>query len=206
MYRFEMGRTKLFTDEEVLDSVADVFSAHGYGGTSISMLTDATGLGKQSLYNSFGDKQSLYLKAIDCATSRYVQVKNVMDAAPDGYAAIQRFFDAILQACTSSDPAEHSCIVSAGLLEGIDDDEINQTLCSKWAASHGVLLAAIKRGQADGSITTKDSATELADYLMTLISGLRVTRRAVHQLVRLRKTMHRGLAVLHESEVSPAAK
>jgi TetR/AcrR family transcriptional regulator, transcriptional repressor for nem operon len=201
-----MGRTKLFTDQEVMDSVADVFATHGYGGTSISMLTDATGLGKQSLYNSFGDKQSLYLKAIDCSAARYARVTRAMDGAPNGFAAIQRFFDSLLQACASADPAEHSCIVSAGLLEGIDDDAINQTLCSKWAASHNMLLAAIKRGQADGSITAKDPPTELADYLMTLTSGLRVTRRAVHQLARLRKTVQRGLAILSESEVRPSAK
>jgi TetR/AcrR family transcriptional regulator, transcriptional repressor for nem operon len=201
-----MGRTKLFTDEEVMDSVADVFAAHGYGGTSISMLTDATGLGKQSLYNSFGDKQSLYLKAIDCATARYARVTGAMNGAPNGFAAIQRFFDALVQACASADPAEHSCIVSAGLLEGINDGAINKTLCSKWAASHAMLLAAIKRGQADGSITAKDSAAELADYLMTLASGLRITRRAVHQLPRLRKTVQRGLAILRECEVPLSAK
>jgi TetR/AcrR family transcriptional regulator, transcriptional repressor for nem operon len=201
-----MGRTKLFTDEEVMDSVADVFAAHGYGGTSISMLTDATGLGKQSLYNSFGDKQSLYLKAVDCATSRYARVNSAMAGAPNGFAAIQRFFYSILQACASADPAENSCIVSAGLLESIDDAAINQTLCSKWAASHAMLLAAIKRGQADGSITAKDSPAELADYLMTLVSGLRITRRAVHQLPRLRKTVQRGLAILRESEVPLSAK
>ena len=196
-----MGRTKLFSDDEVINNVADVFATHGYGGTSISMLTDATGLGKQSLYNSFGDKQSLYLKAVDCATARYGGVSQLMDAAPSGMAAIQIFFEALIKACMSNDPAEHSCIVSSGLLEAIDDDAINSTLCSKWNISHALMVAGIKRGQTDRSINKIGSPVELADFLMTIISGIRVSSRAVKQATRLRKTVKRALALLRESEV-----
>jgi TetR/AcrR family transcriptional regulator, transcriptional repressor for nem operon len=196
-----MGRTKLFSDDEVINNVADVFATHGYGGTSISMLTDATGLGKQSLYNSFGDKQSLYLKAVDCSTARYGEVSQLMDAAPNGMAAIQIFFETLIRACSSSNPAEHSCIVSAGLLEAIDDDAINNTLCSKWNTSHAKMVGAIKRGQTDGSIRKNGSPAELADFLMTVVSGMRVSSRAVKQASRLRKTVNRALALLRESEV-----
>lgn len=196
-----MGRTKLFSDDEVINNVADVFATHGYGGTSISMLTDATGLGKQSLYNTFGDKQSLYLKAVDCATARYSEVSQLMDAAQSGMAAIQIFFGTLIKACTSNNPAEHSCIVSAGLLEAIDDDSINGTLCVKWNISHAMMVSAIKRGQADGSIHKNGSPSELADFLMTVVSGLRVSSRAVRQAARLRKTVNRALALLREGEV-----
>jgi TetR/AcrR family transcriptional regulator, transcriptional repressor for nem operon len=196
-----MGRTKLFSDDEVINSVADVFATHGYGGTSISMLTDATGLGKQSLYNSFGDKQSLYLKAVDCVTARYSNVSHSMDVAPSGMAAIQIFFETLIKACMSNNPAEHSCIVSSGLLEAIDDDAINNTLCSKWNISHALMVSALKRGQADGSVHKNGSPAELADFLMTVVSGMRVSSRAVKQTSRLRKTVNRALALLRESEV-----
>jgi TetR/AcrR family transcriptional regulator, transcriptional repressor for nem operon len=196
-----MGRTKLFSDDEVINNVADVFATHGYGGTSISMLTDATGLGKQSLYNSFGDKQSLYLKAVDCATERYGEVSALMDAAPSGMAAIQIFFDNLTKACSSNNPVEHSCIVSSGLLEAIDDSAINSILSAKWNASHHMMVAAIKRGQADGSISKNGSPAELADFLMTVVSGMRVSSRAVKQASRLRKTVNRALSLIRESEV-----
>jgi TetR/AcrR family transcriptional regulator, transcriptional repressor for nem operon len=196
-----MGRTKLFSDDEVINNVADVFATHGYGGTSIAMLTDATGLGKQSLYNSFGDKQSLYLKAVNCATARYGEVSTLMDAAPSGMAAIQIFFENLVKACMSNDPAEHSCIVSSGLLEAIDDSAINSILSAKWNASHAMIVAAIKRGQTDGSINKNGSPVELADFLMTVVCGMRVSSRAVKQASRLRKTVKRALALLRESEV-----
>jgi TetR/AcrR family transcriptional regulator, transcriptional repressor for nem operon len=45
----------------VLDRLTNAFSTYGYGGTSMALLQEATGLGKQSLYNTFGDKQAMYL-------------------------------------------------------------------------------------------------------------------------------------------------
>jgi TetR/AcrR family transcriptional repressor of nem operon len=60
-----MPRERCFSEPEVLDRLTDVFSTHGYAGTSLALLQEATGLGKQSLYNTFGDKQSMYLQAID---------------------------------------------------------------------------------------------------------------------------------------------
>ncbi len=206
-----MGRTKLFSDEDVINNVADVFAAHGYGGTSIAMLTEATGLGKQSLYNSFGDKQHLYLKAVDCTTARYGEVIALMETAPNGMAAIALFFDQLIDACSSKNAAEHSCIVSSGLLEGIADDAISANLCSKWDASQNMLVQAIKRGQADGSIQNTDAPADLADFLMTIVSGLRVSSRALsqthqthptqqsRQTQRLRKTVKRTLSILSKN-------
>jgi TetR/AcrR family transcriptional regulator, transcriptional repressor for nem operon len=196
-----MARTKLFSDDDVINNVADVFATHGYGGTSISMLIDATGLGKQSLYNSFGDKQSLYLKAINCTTARYGEISALMDAAPSGMAAIEIFFESLVKACMSNDPVEHSCIVSSGLLEAINDDVINNILCSKWRNSHAMIERTIKRGQADGSIHKNDSPAELADFLIAVVSGIRVSSRVVTQASRLRKTVNHALALLRESEV-----
>jgi TetR/AcrR family transcriptional regulator, transcriptional repressor for nem operon len=201
-----MGRTKLFTDEEAISSIADVFTAHGYGATSIAMLTDATGLGKQSLYNSLGDKQTLYLKSVDHVTARYGEIVNQMDAAPSGFAAIELFFERIVMVCASNDPIENACIICSGLLEGIDDVVINGTLCTKWGMTHAVLVTAIKRGQADGSIVAAESATELADFLMATMSGLRVVSRAIRQPARLRKTVTRALNMLKATEVKSKRK
>ncbi|MBC7940790.1 MAG: helix-turn-helix transcriptional regulator, partial [Chitinophagaceae bacterium] len=76
-----MGRQRLFSDDEVIEGVADLFAARGFKGTSVQMLADACGLGKQSLYNSFGDKQTLYLKALDCASARFGAVVDEMARA-----------------------------------------------------------------------------------------------------------------------------
>ncbi len=192
-----MARPRDFDTDTVLALAAAAFTVHGFHGTSVATLTDATGLGKQSLYNAFGDKEALYVQAIDHIASRFAHVVHDLDAAPSGLAAVQAFFSQLLGACLNADPAVNNCIVSAGLLEGLNEHAINDKLRQVWAASRGVLLGAVKRGQSDGSIRRDVAASALADSLMTLMGGLRVSARAVGSKGQLKAVTQLGLEVLH---------
>jgi TetR/AcrR family transcriptional repressor of nem operon len=194
-----MGRERQFEEAEVLQAATQLFAAHGYQGTSLSMLLEATGLGKQSLYNTFGDKRALYLKAVDCAVSHMTQVQRLMQQAPSGHAAIARFFGGLLGQCSSADAAEQTCVVSSGLLEAIDDAEIRHELLDKWRLTHELLRAAIERGQKDGSIANPLASVALADLLMSLMSGMRVSARAAVDADRLQQVVALGLSVLDAS-------
>lgn len=196
-----MSREKQFDEAAVLESAADVFAAHGYQGTSLAMLLEATGLGKQSLYNSFGDKRALYLQAVDCATARYAAVQHAMQHAASGRAAVQAFFDHLLGHCSSQDPARRSCIVSAGLLEGLDDELVVQRLREKWAGTQELLRASVERGQKDGSVRNPAPSAELADLLLSVMGGLRVSARAGFAGDRLRRTAELALALLDQPRI-----
>ena len=191
-----MAREKQFSESAVLEDVADLFASHGYQGTSLAKLLDATGLGKQSLYNSFGDKRALYLKSVDCSVARYQAVATRMQAAPTGRAALITYFDYLIGKCDSAEPGDRSCIVAAGLLEGVDDPLIVQTLRAKWADSREMLRAAVERGQKDGSITNRAPSAALADLLLAVTAGLRVNARAEFGAERLQQTVDLALSVL----------
>jgi TetR/AcrR family transcriptional regulator, transcriptional repressor for nem operon len=194
-----MPREREFSEADVVNQAADLFSVHGYGGTSIAMLTDATGLGKQSLYNAFGDKQELYLAAVECSVARYGEVSARMERAASGREALTRFFDHLVELCGSGRPEKQSCIVSAGLLEGIDDPAIRETLRGKWAMSHEMLRRAIERGQRDGSIRNAAPSAALADVFMSMMSGVRVASRTDASRERLATTTQLILSLLDHS-------
>jgi TetR/AcrR family transcriptional regulator, transcriptional repressor for nem operon len=194
-----MGREKQFSEAAVLEDVADLFAAHGYQGTSLAKLLDATGLGKQSLYNSFGDKQALYLKSIECAMARYQAIEARMRTAPSGRAALALYFDHLIGKCDSTDPADKSCIVAVGLLEGVDDPLIAQTLRAKWAGSREMLRAAVERGQKDGSVRNGAPSAALADLLLAVTAGLRVNARAEFGKERLQTAVDLALTVLDDA-------
>jgi TetR/AcrR family transcriptional regulator, transcriptional repressor for nem operon len=59
------GRPRSFNEADVLEKAMQVFWGQGFGGTSVGALEEATGLGRQSLYNAFGDKRGVYVAAID---------------------------------------------------------------------------------------------------------------------------------------------
>ena len=60
-----MARPRTFDESDVVAAARDEFWSRGYAATSVDDLTAATGLGKGSLYGAFGDKHSLYLRALD---------------------------------------------------------------------------------------------------------------------------------------------
>jgi TetR/AcrR family transcriptional repressor of nem operon len=191
-----MSRERSFSESEVLNRLTDVFSTHGYASTSLALLQEATGLGKQSLYNTFGDKQSMYLQAIDCAVQRAAHSVAAMQAAENGRAALALYFDALVQSCASADPADKSCIVTGGLLEGVDEAPLVLALTSRWHATHELLRSTIERGQRDGSIANQAPSAELAELLVALISGLRVAARAGRSRVQMERPVALALAVL----------
>ena len=182
-----MARPKQFEAQAVLERLAEVFTAHGYNGTSLSMLTAASGLGKQSLYNSFGDKRSMYLKSMGCYARRVSAARFQQSSTTTGLAAVKLLMDGLLTACASPEPAVHTCMMSAGLLEGVEESEVRAGLQELWRTSDRMLLEAVNRGQKDGSIRTDLPNVDLSRYLMTLMSGLRVASRAIDSESQLRK-------------------
>jgi TetR/AcrR family transcriptional regulator, transcriptional repressor for nem operon len=170
-------RPKAFDPDTVRERVADAFAAHGYRGTSLALLEEASGLGKQSLYNTFGDKQALYLASLECVGDRLASARTAMARADTGRQAIDVFFAGLLQQCADPDPAQHACLVTNGLLEGIDEPAVAAKLRERWQATQALLRVAVERGQRDGSVRRDLASDVLATAMMTVVSGWRVSSR-----------------------------
>lgn len=191
-----MPRERRFSEAEVLERLTDVFATHGYASTSLALLQEATGLGKQSLYNTFGDKQAMYLQAIDCAVQRAANTVAAVQAAETGRAAIEVYYDAMVASCASDNPVEKHCIVTGGLLEGLSDAPLAWALTSRWQATHELLRVAVERGQRDGSIVSQTPSAELAELLIALTSGLRVAAQAGRTRAQMERSVALALRVL----------
>jgi AcrR family transcriptional regulator len=59
------GRPRSFDRDDVLNRAMLLFWKHGYDATSVSLLTEAMGIGAPSLYAAFGDKRALFKEALD---------------------------------------------------------------------------------------------------------------------------------------------
>jgi len=191
-----MSRLKDFDEAQTLQRMADAFIANGYRGTSMAMLEEVTGLGKQSLYNAFGNKNDMYLKSVECATGRLSPVIASMQKAGTGFEAVAVFFEGLLQACNSRDPVQSRCVVSSGLMEQVDDANLENCLQEKWQSVMAVFRQHALAGQEDGSIRSDISADQLAALLMTIMSGMRVTSRVIGDPRKLRELVMLALEVL----------
>ena len=59
------GRQRQFDERVALDAAMEVFWSNGYSSTSLSDVTDAMGINKPSLYAAFGNKEALFLRALN---------------------------------------------------------------------------------------------------------------------------------------------
>ena len=191
-----MSRPRAFNVEQVRARVTRLFTQFGYRGTSLSMLTEASGLGKQSLYNAFGDKETLYLQALEASAEHLKAAAALLTSAPSGLAGIETFFDQLVQHCSHGDAAERACIVSSGLLEGPSEPRLARKLRQIWSDTASLFRSAVVRGQADGSIDPGLDPGDAATLLMSLMSGLRVTARAGNGVDNLRAAARLAIRTL----------
>ena len=59
------GRPREFCVDHALTQALGVFWSKGYEGASLTDLTEAMGITRPSLYAAFGNKESLFRKALD---------------------------------------------------------------------------------------------------------------------------------------------
>jgi len=63
--RLKLGRPRKFNEEEAVEAAMRVFWDKGYEGASLRDLTEAMGIDRKSMYLTLGDKEALFLKALD---------------------------------------------------------------------------------------------------------------------------------------------
>ncbi|MGB3051395.1 MAG: TetR/AcrR family transcriptional regulator [Polyangiales bacterium] len=89
-----MARAKEFDRKAVLERAMNLFWSHGYEAASMRELLDAMEIGRQSLYDTFGDKHSLFLASLEHYYAQGVGAIVAQLSAPDGgLSAIEDYFD-----------------------------------------------------------------------------------------------------------------
>ncbi len=188
-------KPKAFDPDKMLDVIADTFAKNGYEGTSLDIITKSTGLGKQSLYNAYGDKKSLLMKTIHCAGRKSAAAKALRDTSLSGREKIEAFFKA-----TMAEAADHTnpgCLVTNLLLEkGATDIEVWKAASARWNETRIAVQHAIETGITDKSLHSRLDPEVLSYALMNLLNGLRVTVRASNDLEKIKKVVKVSLESL----------
>lgn len=84
------------TTKYIIETVAPIFNKHGYVGTSMSHLTDATGLTKGAIYGNFENKEALALAAFEynrtILLNKIDEILSVNGGAMDKIGALLSFY------------------------------------------------------------------------------------------------------------------
>jgi TetR/AcrR family transcriptional repressor of nem operon len=169
-----MARHREFDTDKALDSAIDVFSEHGFEGSSAQMLVDAMGIGRQSIYSAFGDKWQLYCAAVrryglgECA-AHFEALRSGARAIEGITAMLRRVVNTAAQPCLGV-----GSIYEFGSSRA-DLSDINARLARSMrdAVADRVRDAQIEHDVAEGL-----DPEAVADFLIANIAGIRVAGRA----------------------------
>ena len=168
-----MARKKGFDPNEALRSAVDVFWNSGYEKTSLDDLMSTMGVGRQSLYDTFGNKRSLYLRALDeYRTMTQADAKNLFASG----LGVRDCFRAILFgiAGESSARLERGCMmINANLERASEDRDLNALIKRNAAEVREIFFTALRAGQRSGEISREKDPAALATFMFSTVHGMR---------------------------------
>jgi TetR/AcrR family transcriptional repressor of nem operon len=172
-----MARPREFDETTVLEAAMRCFWAQGYKATSVRDLAESMGITGASLYNAFGDKRSLYRRALDHYLEQSVhdRIARLERLAP--YDALCGFFAEIV-ARSPADRQRRGCLlVNAALDVPPEDGELRAQVAREFAGIEAFFRRCITAGQRDGSIAPAGEPAALARSLLSVLLGMRVLAR-----------------------------
>jgi len=168
------GRPLAFDQDKALDQALHLFWAHGYEGTSMAELTEALGINKPSIYAAFGNKETLFRKAL----TKYLNgpVAYVTAALQEATAkkVATTLLNNAVEVMTSPGSPSGCMVIQGALTCGQGAGLIQKELAGYRKNYEAALAKRFEKAKAEGDLPSGAEPLALAKYLATLHQGLSV--------------------------------
>jgi TetR/AcrR family transcriptional regulator, transcriptional repressor for nem operon len=193
-----MAGKKSFQPEQALDKAMGLFWKQGYEGTSIEDLVQYMGLGRGSLYDTFGDKHALYLAALSRYLAKYQgQAAELLQQSGPLSEILERFFQAVVEELLS-DPACRGCfLVNATIEMAPHDPEVNTVVQSALQEIEEGFYRLLIKAQVAGDLSWTQDPHQLAHFLSGVLVSIRVLARGKRDRRVLQDVVKTALTVFH---------
>ena len=174
----------------------DCFWGRGYQATSVRDLAGRMGMTSASIYNAFGDKRSLYRRALDYYLEHSVRDRvNRLDPLPP-LDAIHTLFKEIIERSVTDEERRGCLLVNSALEMAPHDPEFREVVAGEMVFLEGFFRRCIAAGQNNGTIIARQPADDLARLLLSVLLGVRVLARTRPQREVLEGAVNVALAAL----------
>jgi TetR/AcrR family transcriptional repressor of nem operon len=193
-----VARTKEFDPDAALQSALELFWRRGYEATSMADLVEHLGIGRASIYATFGNKHELYLKAMD----RYTETRDPLllaelsqpgPALPAVRAMVRR---AAMEAAAPQGRLNGCFVTNTAAELAPHDPAAARRVEISWEHVETPLHSALVRAQAQGELPGDRDPRALARMLLVLLQGVRVVGKASNDPARVRDAVEQALALL----------
>jgi TetR/AcrR family transcriptional repressor of nem operon len=191
-----VARPKEFDEDAVLLKAMRLFWEQGYEKTSMMDLVSHMGVHKRSMYDTFGDKHSLYMKAL----KRYGEineqsVKRMMIGTRSAEEAIRLLLETSVR--WEEEDSPKGCLMVNTAVELAPHDAgsrawVNQCLTD----SEQLICELIEAGQQSGELDKALNAEWLSYYFNNAYTGLRVLAKTTDDREKLKQIIETTMSIL----------
>ena len=192
-----MARQKEFHLGEVLHKAMEVFWTRGYEAASIQDLVKHMGINRQSMYDTFGDKHSLFLQALD----RYREIQSrkvfeVLERPGSMKKNLRQLFEEAVARSLSAE-GRRGCFVGNSMSElaGRCEETATRT-CNSVASAEKMFQKALQRGKEQGELRRVSDTRAVARFLYSNFQGLLLIAKATRDRKLLNDVVKVTLSVL----------
>jgi TetR/AcrR family transcriptional repressor of nem operon len=168
-----MARPKEFDRDTALDAALDMFRTYGFEGTSTAMLLSAMEIGRQSFYDTFGDKLALYHAAL----RRYAAAEGTRHAAAlqEGGRGLAAIRSMLLQVIARAD---QPCLGVGSICEfGRRDTTVNDINAAADTVLHRLLTERLEEAREDKTLAPGVAPEDAARFVLANVAGIRIAAR-----------------------------
>ncbi|MDB5722187.1 MAG: TetR family transcriptional regulator [Alphaproteobacteria bacterium] len=189
------GRPREFCVDAALTAALRLFWSKGYEGTSLTDLTEAMGITRPSLYAAFGNKESLFRKALDLYEREKLSYIGRALEQPTVRGVARALLEGSLEnQCSVGEP--RGCLgVISSVACGAEAQSIREEVLERGKKAHAAMIARMERAKAEGELPAGIDPEGLTKYLTAILQGMAVQAGAGASREDLQRLVDTTLAV-----------
>jgi AcrR family transcriptional regulator len=173
-----MARPKEFDREKALRKAIRLFSQQGFAATSTDELMRVMDVGRQSMYDTFGDKRALFLKALEMYVTESVHAINVELERPGS--ALSAVQNALATFAERNDLSSAEGCMGLNAITEFGQRDADVTRITRIAArvQRQTLLRVLTRAKKQGELSSDADLDSMADFFESTLAGIRMSAKA----------------------------
>jgi AcrR family transcriptional regulator len=172
-----LARPKEFDQHEALRKAIRLFSRQGFAATSTDRLMRVMGVGRQSMYDTFGDKRALFLRALEMYVTESVLSINVeLEKRGSAVSAVQNALVAFAERKDLS--SAEGCMGLNAISEfGYRDADVTRIIRNAAQIQRQALIRVLTRAKSQGKLISDADLDAMADFFESTLAGIRMAAK-----------------------------
>jgi TetR/AcrR family transcriptional repressor of nem operon len=172
-----MARPKEFDQQKALRKAIRLFSQQGFAASSTDELMRVMNVGRQSMYDTFGDKRALFLKALKMYVTESIHSITVELERPGS--ALSAVQDALMTFAERKDlSSAEGCMGLNAIGEfGRRDADVTRITRNGARVLRNTLMRVLTRAKNQRELSSDANLDRMADFFESTLAGIRMAAK-----------------------------